>query len=75
MIDKIVTIIKLEKPTQRYIEEPDLFGPVVIAFGFGMLLLASGKVHFGDIYALFVMGNLLIYLLFNLMSQVPVPYK
>jgi hypothetical protein len=37
---------------------------------FGFLLLLSGKVHFGDIYAIFVVGNLLLYFLFNFMSQV-----
>ena len=51
-------------------EDPDLSGPILIALCFGMLLLLSGKIHFGDIYAIFVIGNLLLYFLFNLMSQV-----
>lgn len=49
---------------------PDLFGPLLIGFVFGALLLLSGKIHFGDIYALFVIGNILMFLLFNLMSKV-----
>jgi hypothetical protein len=31
--------------------------------------MLSGKMHFGDIYAIFVVGNFLIFLLFNFMSQ------
>lgn len=31
--------------------------------------MLSGKMHFGDIYALFVVGNLLIFVLFNMMSK------
>ena len=34
-----------------------------------MLLLLSGKIQFGDIYAIFVIGNILLYFLFNFMSQ------
>jgi hypothetical protein len=37
-----------------------------------MLLLLSGKVQFGDIYAIFVIGNFMLYLLFNFMSQVEI---
>ena len=37
-----------------------------------MLLLLSGKIHFGDIYAIFVLGNILLYFLFNFMSQVDI---
>jgi hypothetical protein len=42
----------------------------LIALCFGMLLLLSGKVHFGDIYAIFVLGNILLFFLFNFMSQI-----
>ncbi len=33
------------------------------------MLMLSGKMHFGDIYALFVIGNFLIFCLYNFMSQ------
>ena len=52
------------------IEDPDLSGPTLIALCFGILLLLTGKVHFGDIYAIFIFGNFLLYFLFNFMSQV-----
>ena len=51
-------------------EDPDLSGPILIALCFGCLLLLAGKVHFGDIYAIFILGNLLLYVFFNFMTQV-----
>ncbi len=65
----MTSIIKFEKPLIRYVEQSDLFGPALIAFMLGLLLMLSGKMHFGDIYALLVVGNFLIFLLVNLMSQ------
>lgn len=52
------------------IEEPDLTGPILIAVILGILLLLAGKSHFGDIYVMFIVGNILSYLIFNFMSQV-----
>lgn len=63
-------VMKIGRPTEEMIEDPDLSGPTLIALCFGMLLLFTGKVHFGDIYAIFIVGNMFIYFLFNLMSQV-----
>lgn len=63
-------VLLMKKPDEQTIEEPDLSGPIIIALFFGLLLLLSGKIHFGDIYAIFVIGNLLLYFLFNFMSQV-----
>jgi hypothetical protein len=51
---------------------PDLSGPVMIAFAFGFLLLFSGQLHFGDIYALFILGNLFLFFLFNFMARVTI---
>lgn len=65
-------ILKLSKPSEEVIEDPDLSGPVLIALCFGFLLLLSGKLQFGDIYALFVLGNVLLFLLFNFMSQLEI---
>lgn len=65
-------ILKLAKPSDQVIEDPDLSGPILIALCFGILLLLSGKIHFGDIYAIFVIGNFLLYFLFNFMSQVEI---
>ncbi len=57
------------------IMNPDLSGPVMIAFAFGFLLLFSGQLHFGDIYALFILGNLFLFFLFNFMARVTIWYS
>lgn len=65
-------VLRLGKPENDMVEDADLSGPIIIALCFGVLLLLSGKVHFGDIYAIFVVGNILMYFLFNFMSQIDV---
>lgn len=52
------------------IMNPDLSGPIFIAFLLGFLLLFSGQLQFGDVYALFIFGNLYLYFLFNFMAKV-----
>ena len=51
-------------------EDPDLSDLSLSHYVFVMLLLLSGKIHFGDIYAIFCDWKLTLYFLFNLMSQV-----
>jgi hypothetical protein len=68
--DKLRLVLKMGEPDYDMIMQPDLAGPVSIAFSFGFLLLFSGQIQFGDIYALFIMGNLLLFFLFNLMARV-----
>jgi protein YIPF5/7 len=63
-------VLKLSQPTYDVIHDPDLSGPIVIAMALGFLLLLAGKIHFGDIYAMFILGNCLLYCLLNFMSQV-----
>ena len=58
------------KPEYQLIKNSDMSGPILIAMVFGFLLLLSGKVHFGDIYAMFIFGNTIMYVLINYMSQV-----
>jgi hypothetical protein len=65
-------VLRMSKPSNEIIQESDLSGPIIIALCLGLLLLLAGKVHFGDIYAIFVVGNLLLYFLFNFMSQVEI---
>lgn len=50
------------------LQESDLAGPLVFCLTFGSFLLLSGKVHFGYIYGIGVMGCLAMYLLLNVMS-------
>lgn len=51
------------------LQETDLAGPLVFCLTFGSFLLLSGKVHFGYIYGIGVMGCLAMFLLLNLMSN------
>jgi hypothetical protein len=67
--ERILLVLKAGEPTYEMIADPDLSGPILIAMSLGCLLLLSGKVHFGDIYAMFILGNFLIYFLLNFMSQ------
>lgn len=71
--DKVKLVIKMAQPDYDIIMNPDLAGPVLIAFAFGFLLLFSGQIHFGDIYALFIIGNLVMFFLFNFMARVNFP--
>jgi hypothetical protein len=59
------------QPSEDIIHDPDLSGPIIIGLALGCLLLLAGKVHFGDIYAMFILGNILVYFLLNFISQVP----
>jgi hypothetical protein len=52
------------------IRNPDLSGPIIIAFTFGFLLMFSGKLKFADIYAIFIFGNAFLFFLFNFMTKV-----
>jgi hypothetical protein len=51
-------------------DDTDLAGPLLFCFAFGMMLLLAGKSQFGYIYGVALMGDLSIYLLLNLMSEV-----
>ncbi|OAD65598.1 hypothetical protein PHYBLDRAFT_92678, partial [Phycomyces blakesleeanus NRRL 1555(-)] len=50
-------------------DDADLAGPLLFLLLFGMCLLLSGKVHFGYIYGVGVLGVVSIYLILNLMSE------
>ena len=63
-------VMKFGEPTYDIIHDPDLSGPIVIGLALGCLLLFAGKIHFGDIYAMFILGNMLVYFLLNFISQV-----
>jgi hypothetical protein len=68
--ERIKVVLKFGQPSYDIVHDPDLSGPIVIGLALGCLLLLAGKIHFGDIYAMFILGNLLIYFLLNFISQV-----
>lgn len=73
IIKKTVTVIHPMKPVDPHImDDTDLAGPLVFAMLLGSFLLLTGKVHFGYIYGVGVVGCLAIYFVLNLMSEIGV---
>lgn len=60
------------KPDTALMQDTDLAGPLVFCLAFGGSLLLSGKVHFGYIYGISILGCLAMYCLLNLMSMLGV---
>lgn len=58
----------LRKTDATILQDTDLAGPVVFCVLFGFILLLSGKVQFGYIYGIGVIGCLSMYFLLNMMS-------
>ena len=59
----------LVKTDSETANDTDLAGPLVFCLLFGGVLLLSGKVHFGYIYGVGLLGCISIYALLNLMSM------
>lgn len=62
----------LQTTDASIMQDTDLAGPLVFCLAFGGFLLLSGKVHFGSIYGIGVVGCLAMYALLNLMSTTAV---
>lgn len=70
ILQKTIAVLNPFKDTDASIlQETDLTGPLVFCLCFGAFLLLSGKVHFGYIYGIGVLGCLAMYALLNLMSE------
>ncbi len=57
--------------SQHIMDDSDLAGPILFFLLFGTFLLFSGKVHFGYIYGLALVGSLSLHTIFSLMSPPP----
>ncbi|KAF2872133.1 golgi membrane protein-like protein [Massariosphaeria phaeospora] len=53
---------------QHIMDDSDIAGPILFFFVFGTSLLLSGKLHFGYIYGLAVLGTMLLHTILSLMS-------
>ncbi|KAK3181687.1 hypothetical protein K4F52_007065 [Lecanicillium sp. MT-2017a] len=53
---------------QHIMDDSDLFGPMLFFLLFGTFLLFSGKVHFGYIYGLALLGSTSLHMILSLMS-------
>ncbi|KAK9728589.1 hypothetical protein K7432_000938 [Basidiobolus ranarum] len=68
--DKTVIALNPFKSVNRDImADPDLAGPLLFCFAFGIFLLLSGKAQFGYVYGVAVLGCIGIYMILNLMSE------
>lgn len=59
----------MQTPDVSVMQDTDLAGPLVFCLAFGGSLLLAGKVHFGYIYGIGVIGCFAMYSLLNLMSM------
>ncbi|KAL7274100.1 hypothetical protein RUND412_003021 [Rhizina undulata] len=53
---------------QNMMDDSDVAGPIIFCLLFGTFLLLSGKVHFGYIYGVALLGSISLHLILNLMS-------
>ncbi|OAA53799.1 golgi membrane protein [Niveomyces insectorum RCEF 264] len=53
---------------QHLMDDSDLAGPIIFFLLFGTFLLFSGKVHFGYIYGLALLGSISLHIILSLMS-------
>ncbi|KAI9839796.1 MAG: hypothetical protein M1837_001995 [Sclerophora amabilis] len=66
---KTLTVLNpLAHVDQHIMDDSDLAGPILFFLLFGTFLLFSGKVHFGYIYGLALLGSTLLHLILSLMS-------
>jgi len=70
IIQKTLIVLNPMKSAEMdVVQDTDLAGPLVFCLAFGGTLLLAGKLQFGHIYGLGVMGCLAMYCLLNLMSM------
>lgn len=54
---------------RNLMDDTDLVGPLLFCFVFALFLLLNGKIHFGFIYGVAMVGVLCMYAILNLMSS------
>ncbi len=67
---KLLSVFKISKIKEMDMKNGDLFGPFLLCILFSVSLLLKGKIQFGFLYGIVLIGCLGIYTLINLMSQV-----
>ncbi|KAK5020137.1 hypothetical protein LTR60_000802, partial [Cryomyces antarcticus] len=66
---KTLTVLNpLARIDQHIMDDSDLAGPILFFLLFGTFLLFSGKVHFGYIYGLALLGSVSLHAILSLMS-------
>ncbi|KAJ3100931.1 pre-mRNA-splicing factor cwc22 [Phlyctochytrium planicorne] len=70
ILTKALAVLNPLKPLDKNImDDTDLAGPLIFCFLFGGFLLFSGKVHFGYIYGIAMLGWFSMYAILNLMNE------
>jgi len=70
IVQKTLAVLNPLKPAEHMImQDADLAGPFVFCLAFGASLMLSGKLHFGYIYGIGVVGCVAMYCLLNMMSM------
>ncbi|CAF1126616.1 unnamed protein product [Didymodactylos carnosus] len=59
------------RPDAAILDDIDLAGPLVFCLAFGFSLLLLGKIHFGYVYGIVLIGCVAMYGLLNMMSEKP----
>eukprot|EP00730_Choanoeca_flexa_P016205 TRINITY_DN7611_c0_g1_i1.p1 TRINITY_DN7611_c0_g1~~TRINITY_DN7611_c0_g1_i1.p1 ORF type:complete len:221 (+),score=35.48 TRINITY_DN7611_c0_g1_i1:113-775(+) len=69
---KTVAVLNVSRPVDSHLmDDTDLIGPLVFCLLFGGFLLAAGKLQFGYIYGIAMLGCFGLYAVLNLMSDSP----
>ena len=69
IMEKTLAVLNpLRKTDALILQDTDVIGPVAFCVMFGVLLLFSGKIQFGYIYGIGVLGCIAMYFLLNMMS-------
>ncbi len=66
---RIQSVVFFRSIGEDLVNDLDMGGPLLIALGLGFLLMFAGKVHFGYIYGLGLLGCVGAWLLVNVMSN------
>eukprot|EP00033_Pygsuia_biforma_P002342 GCRY01002590.1.p1 GENE.GCRY01002590.1~~GCRY01002590.1.p1 ORF type:complete len:249 (-),score=21.85 GCRY01002590.1:187-888(-) len=73
VINKTLLVLHpLKVPDRILLDDNDMAGPLCFVILFGFLLMLVGKLHFGYIYGVSILGSLSIYGLLSLMASSPV---
>jgi hypothetical protein len=73
---KTLTVLNpLAKVDQHIMDDSDLAGPILFCLLFGTFLLLSGKIHFGYVYGVALLGSASLHLIFGLMAPHSVSFS
>ena len=68
--NKLCSVFKLSQLKEIDMKNGDLFGPFLLCILFSISLLVKGRIQFGNLYGIILIGCIGIYSLINLMCQV-----